>query len=460
VTATTVDRSRVLEAYRRHYNAPLARHFELAGCSVETAASGSTVVDEMGREYLDAGTAHGVFGLGHCHPAVKEAILAQLAKIAGPTGNLPHEAGIALARRLAQLLPGDLSRVLLAGSGSEAIEIALRVALLARPERTRLVAARQGYHGKTLGALGVMGLSHLRTPFEPLWPDVRHVPYGDIEAIAAAIGMGAAAVLLEPVLGGGTIQVPPPGYLAAVRDLCDRTGTILVVDEVQTGLGRTGRMFGIEHAGIVPDAIVLSKTLTGGYVPIAATVVREEIAREADDRAGEKVNYRSESAGWPLVAAAAEATLDYVVANSLAARAELLGAYLRDCLTTIAEVFPDLIADTPGIGLMRGLTVQNRVIEHALWLQLRRRNVIIGLSLNAGAPAPVLRLYPPLTVTRSELDRILESLYDALETLQRMRPRAIYTLAAPALALQFWIPARVLAAAANQAASTPQEAAA
>lgn len=450
-----IDRGQVLESYRRHYNAPLARHFELAGCSVEIAASGSIVIDELGREYLDAGTAHGVFGLGHCHPVIREAILAQLERIAGPTGRFTHAPGAALADRLARLLPGDLNRVFFSGSGSEAVEAALRVALLARPGRTRLVAAHHGYHGKTLGALGLMGLRHLRAPFEPLWPDVCHVPYGDLGAIEAVIGDGVAAVLLEPVLGGGTLQVPPAGYLEGVRALCDRAGALLLIDEVQTGLGRTGKMFGIEHAGVVPDAIVLSKTLTGGYVPIAATVVREEIAREAEVRTEEGVTYHSESGGWPLVTAAADATVEYIVSNSLAARAGFLGAYVSDCLATLAETYPGLIAGTPGIGLMRGLMVRNRVIEHALWLQLRRRGVIVGLSLNAGAEAPVLRIYPPLTVSRNELDRMFEALYDALATLQRMRPRAIYSLAVPALAFQFWLPTRVLARAANQAASIP-----
>jgi putrescine aminotransferase len=450
-----LDRGEVLDAYRHYYNAPLARHFELAGCSVETTASGATVTDEMGRQYLDAGTAHGIFGLGHCHPAVKEAVVSQLEGIAGPTGRAQHRAGSGLKRKLSELLPGDLNHVVLAGSGSEAVEIALRVALLARPGRTRLIAAHQGYHGKTLGALGAMGLPHLRVPFEPLWPDVHHVPYGDVEALAAAIGGGALAVLLEPVLGGGTIQVPPPDYLAEVRALCDQTGTILIVDEVQTGLGRTGMMFGIEHSGIVPDAIILSKTLTGGFVPVATTVVRESIACEIGGDADEPALFRSDSAGWPLVAAAASATVDYVVANSLARRAQALGAYLGDCLTTIAESFPNLIVDTPGIGLMRGLTVRNRVIEHGLWLQLRRRNVIIGLSLNAAASAPVLRIYPPLTIKREELDRVIEALYDALDTLQHMRLRAVYSLAAPALAFQHRLPTRVLAAVANQASSTP-----
>jgi putrescine aminotransferase len=456
-TAPGVDRDELLELYRRHYNAPLARHFELGGCSVETSAAGSFVVDELGREYLDVATAHGIFGVGHCNPAVQERALAQLGAIAGPTGVAAHEPGVSLTARLARLLPGDLDRALFAGSGSEAIEIALRTALLARPGRTRLVAARDAYHGKTLGALGVMGMTHLREPFEPLWPDARLVAYGDLDAMAAAIADGAAAVLLEPVLAGGTIQVPPEGYLEGVRALCDRTGTLLIADEVQTGLGRTGRMFGVEHAGVVPDMVVLSKILTGGCVPIAATVVSEAVAREADRQAA-GADYGSESACWPLVAAAADATVAYVESNDLPARAGRLGAYLGDCLDGLAEMFPRFVVDAPGIGLMRGVRVRSRVVENALWLQLRRRNVVVGLSLNSAAATPVLRVYPPLTVSREELDRLMEALYDSLLSLERLRPRAIYALAAPALALQFWLPARMLTAAANRADTAPKEA--
>ncbi len=457
MTAASVDRGELLQLYRRHYNAPLARHFELGGCSVETAGAGSVVVDELGREYLDVATAHGIFGLGHCHPGIQGQVLAQLDRIAGPTGGVAHGPGASLVARLANLLPGDLERVTFAGSGSEAIEIALRTALLARPGRTRLIAARHAYHGKTLGALGVMGMTHLRRPFEPLWPDVRLVEYGDAEAMAGAIGDGAAAVLLEPVLAGGTIQVPPAGYLEAVGAICERTGTLLIADEVQTGLGRTGRMFGIERAGVVPDMVVLSKILTGGYVPIGATVVSETVAREADDRAA-GADYGSESACWPLVAAAADAAVSYVEQHGLADRAQRLGAYLGDCLDTLAEMFPRFVVDTPGIGLMRGVRVRSRVIENALWLQLRRRNVVVGLSLNSTATTPVLRVYPPLTVAREEIDQLMEALYDSLLSLERLRPRAIYALAGPALALQFWLPARMLTAAANRADTAPSEA--
>jgi putrescine aminotransferase len=458
MTDDVLDRKAVLESYRRYYNAPLAQHFELAGCSIETSAEGSRVFDELGREFLDMGTAHGIFGLGHCNPAIRAAIEAQAELLSGPTGRVPHAPGTRLTRRLAELLPGDLDRVTLAGSGSEGVEIALRTALLARPGRTRIVAARDGYHGKTLGVLGVIGLPHLRTPFEPLLPDVEWVRYGDADALARAVDSSTAAVVLEPVLAGGTIAVPPPSYLSAARAACDQTGALLIADEVQTGLGRTGRMFGVEHSGVVPDAIVLSKTLTGGHLPVAAVVVRNEIAAAADRNGPVDVGYGSDSAGWPLVAAAADAAVEYVVEHDLSTRAHRLGLYLAECLSGLAESFPGVVVGTPGIGLMRGLALRNRVIEHGLWLQLRRRGVIVGMSLNSRAATPVLRIYPPLTVSRGELDLLVEALYEALQRWETRLPQAAYGLVAPALSHRLRLPRAILATAANQASAISRRA--
>lgn len=454
-----LERRHLLTLYRKHHNPALARHFALAQCSVETSARGTVVVDETGREFLDIGTAHGIFGVGHCHPYVQAAVLRQLAGLATAPAGVPTLPSARLAARLTELLPGDLEPVLFAGSGSEGIELALRTALLARPGRTRFIAADQGYHGKTLGALGIMGPRHLREPFEPLWPDVVQVPYGDEDAMRAAMGEEVAAVVLEPILGGGTVQVPPPEYLRAVRALCDRYGALLVVDEVQTGLGRTGRLFGIDHAGVVPDAIVLSKTLTGGHVPIAVTVLRRAVLEAVERHVPSLAEWGAGQVSHPLAAAAAVAAVEVVVDERLDARAARLGGYFRECLATLAYAFPESIVDTPGIGLMTGIRVRNRLVEHALWLQLQRRGVILGLSLNSGATTPVLRAYPPLTVERGQLDRTVEALYDALETLRR-GPRALYALGKPALRLQFHLPIRTLQVGANRLASIPDEKAA
>jgi putrescine aminotransferase len=340
-------------------------------------------------------------------------------------------------RRLAELLPGDLDRVMLAGSGSEAIETALRVARLAHPERRRLVAAVDSYHGKTLGALAVMGQPHLRVPFGHEWPATTFVTHGDVAAATAAVGAGVLALVIEPVLGGGTISAAPAGYLAALRELCDATGTLLIVDEVQTGFGRTGTLFAIQREGIVPDMIILSKALTGGHTPIAATVLRQSLLDDCPQLRDADV-VPSEAAASPLVCAAALAALEVIVDQDLASRAAELGARLHAGLERIGAAHPDFVLEPRGQGLMAGLQLRNQMVENALWLQLLKRGVLTALSLST-ARCPVLRIYPPLTVAAAEIDQMLESLDGALTEMRRLKP-AVYDLGNMSLRWQHWMP--------------------
>jgi putrescine aminotransferase len=435
-------RERLLGAYRSHYNPSLARMFDAYGAPVELAGSGAVIQDEEGGEYLDFSGGHGVFGVGHGNGAVREAVLEQLRTLATAPPLLHTAPAAGLMGRLAELLPGDLDRVALAGSGSEAMEVALRTARLARPDRRRLVAACDSYHGKTLGALAVMGQDHLREPFGRSWPQTSFVPHGDAEAAAAAIGTGALAMVVEPVLGGGTLSVPPDGYLAALRAHCDATGTLLIVDEVQTGFGRTGTMFAVERDGIVPDMIVLSKAISGGHTPIAVTAIREALVAGSASlvTAAERP---SESAGSPLVCAAANAALDFIVEHDLPGRAAELGPVLLDGLERLARSHPALVHDARGRGLMVGLRLRNRVVENALWLQLLKRGVLGALSLSV-ARTPVLRLYPPLTVERDELERVLDVLDESLAELRRRLRPSVYDLGDQSLRFQHRLPPSLL----------------
>jgi putrescine aminotransferase len=436
-------RERLLRAYRAHYNPSLARLFAASGTPVEAAARGTTVVDAEGREYLDFAAGHGVFGVGYANEHVRAAVLDQLERLATAPPLLRHEAAATFMSRLAALLPGDLDRVALAGSGSEAVEVALRTARLARPQRRRLVAATDSYHGKTLGALGVMGQPHLRTPFGPSWPDTAFVPHGDARALEAAVGAGALAVILEPVLGGGSLSVPPDGYLTAAREICDRTGTLLIADEVQTGFGRTGTMFAIEREGIVPDIVTVSKAITGGHAPIAATVMRRSLVDDAPDAMTGAAARGSDSAGSPLACAAANAALDFIEEHDLPARAAALGEPLMAGLSAIAADHAPLVLEARGRGLMAGLRLRNRMVENALWLKLLKRGVIGGLSLS-NAATPVMRVYPPLTVERGEIDHALGALDESLRELRRGIRRHLYDLGDRSLRFQYRMPASVL----------------
>lgn len=439
-----MTRDRLLTAYKRCYNPSLARQFRASDSPIEEFASGPTVFDDEGRAYLDFACAHGVFGVGHGNADVRAALLAQLETLATVPALLYNAPAAELMARLADLLPGDLARVALAGSGSEAVEIALRTARLARPGRRRLVAMVDSYHGKTLGALAVMGQPHLRLPFGGCWPDTVFVEHGDAHALARAIGSGALAVFVEPVLGGGTLSVPPVGYMAAVRDLCDATGTLMIADEVQTGFGRTGTMFAVEHDGVVPDMIVLSKAITGGHTPIAATVLREAlVAGSPHLAAAAALDRGSDSSGSPLVCAAANAAVDFIVEHDLPSRAGALGDVMLFGLERIAECHPEFVLDARGRGLMAGLRLRNRMVENALWLQLLRRGVLSAHSLSAAA-TPVLRFYPPMTVAREDIDRVLEMLDDSLVELGRRLWPIAYDIGDWSLRFQHRMPASVL----------------
>jgi len=430
-----VTRTHLLRAYAQHYNPSLARLFGAACTPVEDSASGATVFTTTGEAYLDFACGHGVFAVGHRNAAVQHAVLRQIGTLATAPPLLGNEPRAKLLSRLARLLPPGLDRIELAGSGTEAVEIALRTARLARPGRRALVAAIDSYHGKTLGALAVMGQPHLRAPFGALWPPVAFVPHGDAEAAARAIKPGTLAVVLEPILGGGSLSVPPDGYLARVRERCDEVGALLIVDEVQTGFGRTGTMFAFERDGIVPDMVILSKAMTGGHVPIAAVAVRRELETDPLERP-------SDSAGSPLVCAAAAAAIDYIVEHELTARAERMGHLLLTGLEEIAAAHPELVHDARGRGLMTGLRLRNQLVENALWLQLLKRRVVVALSLS-NASKPVLRFYPPLVVEPAQIDRFLETLDASLRELGRFPPR-VYDVAGRSLRLQHWMPASVL----------------
>jgi putrescine aminotransferase len=439
-----MSRRELLDRYERHHNPTLARLLDIARCPVEQAADGVTVVGEDGRRYLDFSAGYGVFGLGHRYPTVQAAAQRQLATLPGVPAGIAHPAADALIRALRDLLPGDLRHILLAGSGSEAMDIALRVALRARPERTRLVAAWHSYHGKTLGALGVMGQRPLRAPFEPLWPDTAFVPFGDADAVARAVGTGAVAVVLEPVLGGGYLAVAPDGYLAAVARICRRTGTLLIVDEVQTGFGRTGTMFAVQREGVVPDLMLLSKGMTGGHVPMAAVAVSEGVVTSLGPaRWAQAREPASDICGSAFACAAATAAIAATVRLDLPRRAALHGERLLDGLRAVSARHPAWVLGVRGRGLMAGVELRSGIAEYAVWLRMLARGVLAGYSTNAYARRPVLRFFPPLIVEPADIDRALAALDDSLVELSR-RPLILYDIANLALPLQYRIPRPVL----------------
>jgi acetylornithine/succinyldiaminopimelate/putrescine aminotransferase/predicted amino acid dehydrogenase len=341
--------------FRRHVNPPLADFYAAQRMDhVFTRAQGCLLTTADGVDYLDFVAGYGCLNLGHNHPVVVDRLRGFLDS-AAPTFvqyvSMPaHTAE--LAERLCAVAPGAMARAFFSNSGAEAVEAALKLARAATG-RTRLVYVDNSYHGKTLGALSVTGAARHRQPFLPLVPDCVGVPYGDLDALTTALD-GAAAFIVEPVLGEGGVILPPPGYLPAAQRLCRRAGAVFVVDEIQTGLGRTGAMFACEHERVEPDVLCLAKSLSGGLVPVAATLASAEVWDAAYGSASRSILHTSTFGGGNLAAAAGLATLDVLAAEDLPARAHKLGEQLRGSLRAACAPY-SFVSEVRGVGLMNAI---------------------------------------------------------------------------------------------------------
>jgi len=377
-----------------------ARAVEFA-CSPRRAPTfvrglGATLWDEGGNEYVDCGASFGVGNLGHCHPAVVEAITAQARQLihVGPT--FGTDAKAAFTGRLLSVAPRNLRRVFLSNSGSEAVEAALKFARAATG-RPKVVAAMRGFHGRTMGALSATWRRDFREPFEPLVPGFVHVPYNDIDALRKAVDGDTAAVILEAVQGEGGVHVASPEYLPAAREICDAAGALLILDEVQTGMGRTGRLFAVERWGVEPDLLTLAKSLAGG-VPIGATLATEAVERAF------KGSHNSTFGGNPLACAAGSAAIDVVVRGKLWERAETLGSR---ALEELRGLEAPAVREVRGLGLMIGIELRGKA---APVLEALQEDGVIAI----GGGSSVIRLLPPLVITDAQWARAIESLGRAL----------------------------------------------
>lgn len=362
---------------------------------------GVRVWDVDGHAYLDFVAGIAVSSLGHAHPAIVEAVSTQVARL-GHTSNLAvHEPGVRLAERLVELL-GVPARVFFANSGAEANECALKLARKhgrAHGDRVEVVAAHGSFHGRTLGALSITGTAAKREPFTPLPGPVTFVEFGDAEALRAAVTDRTAAVFVEPALGEGGVVPAPPGYLAAARAICDATGALLVVDEVQSGIGRTGHWFASLAEGVRPDVITLAKGLGGG-LPIGACI--------GLGAAGELFvpgDHGSTFGGNPIACAAALAVLTTIADEHLLDNVKRVGAHLAEQLSALDS---PLVAGTRGSGLWQALVLDG---AHASTVEAAAR--AHGLLVNAVKP-DAIRLAPPLILTEAEVDEAMPLLREAL----------------------------------------------
>ncbi len=396
----------ILTQYERFINPGLARALRFMGLTeVEYSGHGAVVVTEAGEEYIDCAGGYGVFIAGYLHPRIVARARDQISKIALSSRVLLNRPMVELAQELARLTPGDLQYSFFCNSGTEAVEAALKFSRI-QTGRSRIISTSGAFHGKTFGALSVSGRDTYRQPFTPLVPEVVHVPYGDSDALAAVIDDKTAAVIVEPIQGEGGIMVPPDSYLPNIRELCDKTGALWIADEVQTGLGRTGRLFAVEYSGVVPDYLCLAKALGGGIMPIGAVIGRPDAWTFFDSQ---PLIHTSTFGGNPLACAVAHETLHVITEENLPQRAAKLGAWFLAALSELQARYPRVLTAVRGRGLMIGLEVPQPGVGGAIMAELFQRHILAVYTLNNER---VIRLIPPLVITQDQLQQVLTALDD------------------------------------------------
>jgi putrescine aminotransferase len=409
MNAAAYDADTAIELFQQHVNPSLAALMKFAGFGdVELEAQGCYIVSGSGRRYLDCLGGYGVFSLGHRHPKVVAAVKDQLDRLPLSTKTFFNAPMAQLAARLAEMAPGDLQYTFFSNSGAESVEAALKLAR-ASTGRTQFVAAQGGYHGKTMGALSATGRESFRKPFEPLIPGFTHVAFNDFESLRAAVNQNTAAVILETVQGEGGIYPAETEYLHTARSLCDASGALLIIDEVQTGLGRTGAWFGCSHHDLKPDILTLAKALGGGVMPIGATMFTPTIAKRVF---GENpLLHTSTFGGSPAACAAALAALEVLQEENLITASQLRGEQFLQGLREIAERHPHELKEARGQGLMIGVEFHEKEMAELTINGMVTRGVVAAYTLNNPR---VIRIEPPLIITEEEVEHALTVFEEAV----------------------------------------------
>jgi acetylornithine/N-succinyldiaminopimelate aminotransferase len=362
------------------------------------SGSGSRVRDVDGKEYVDLMAGWGVTCIGHSHPTLVRAISEQAGRLMQTTNIFYTLPQLDLIDRLAATTPGPITRSFLTSSGTEAVEGALKLAHRATGRRV-FVHTKGAFHGRTLGALQVIGTAKHREPYAALIPEQVQVPFDDLAAAQKAIDESVAAFIVEPVQGEGGVNVPSEAYLRGLRERCDATGALLIFDEVQTGMGRTGKLFAAEHARVDPDIMTLGKGLGGGF-PVAAFLTTEAVAKTVS-----LGDHGTTYGGNPLACAAANAVFDVLEEEKLVARAAELGARLQQKLAAFAEAKPELASGARGLGLLQALVLRDAERAATLPARALERGVVVNVTA-----ANVVRFFPALNVPEDDLWPAVETI--------------------------------------------------
>ncbi len=375
---------------------------------------GAVFRDTRGHEYIDCLGGFGVYLLGHRHPKVVSAVRSQLGRYALHSQELIDPLRGYLSKLVAMITPGDLRHSYLVNGGAEANEMALKLARLATGKKC-FVSTLNGFHGKSLGALSASGKALFREPYLPLVPGFYHVPFGDAQAVEAMIqsiiktGDTVAGVIVEPVQGEGGVNIPPADYLPNLRRICDQYECVMIVDEVQTGMGRTGTLFGVNHWDVVPDIMTLGKAFGGGVVPIAAMVARPSLWSKMEDNPF--ILGSSTFGGNPLVCAGAIAGINMTLEDDIPGQARDKGEYILAHLRNLQAKYPTVLKAVRGLGLLIGMEFVSNAKGYSVAKRLFSRRVLVGGTLNN---ATVIRIEPPAIISYEQIDTVLTALESSL----------------------------------------------
>lgn len=426
------NRQDIREYYSRYVNPSLVKVMSLLDFDIKfVRAENFTVWDAEGNEYLDFLGGYGALNLGHNPPAVLEALTSVSCRPNLLQASL-NPLAAALGHNLAQVTPGELGRSFFCNSGAEAVEAALKLARAYQRDRRKIISCRGSFHGKTFGALSVSGRDKYKAPFAPLLGDCEAVDFGDLSALEEKLtAQDAAAFIVEPIQGEGGVIVPPQGYLAGARELCSRYGALLIIDEIQTGFGRTGWMFACEQENVAPDILCVAKSLGGGVMPLGACITQPWIWDAVYGGIEKYALHTSTFGGNTLAMAAGIAALQEITGRDLANQAAQKGAYLMNKIKALPDKH-HLLKEVRGQGLLIGLEfnqpdlglldklsfgkISQAADEYFATLVsgelLHKYRIITAYTLNN---PQVIRLEPPLTVSREALDKVVDALGQILQ---------------------------------------------
>ena len=412
-----------VESYEKYYNRGFISYRKAvtqAGqfAALEWSGQGAILRDLLGREYIDCLGGYGIFSAGVNHPKIVKAVTDQLTRMALNSQELLEPWRAALAKVLAQVTPGDLQNSFFINNGTDAIEGAIKLARL-YTKRSTFISTLGGFHGKSMGSLSLMGKASFREPFQPGLQDVRFIPYGDADALEAelrrseAVGVRIAGVVLEPVQGEAGGVVPPDDFLPRARDLCTAYGALLIADEIQTGMGRTGKMWGVDHWNVVPDIMCLGKSIGGGVMPLSAFIANPTVWEVMIPN---PIIHSTTFGGNPLACAAGLAAIQVTLEEDLPGQAAAKGEFLLRELACLQAKYPQVLTESHGKGLLIGMEFPVQEIGWQVAAGLFKRGVLVAGTYSK---AQVIRIEPALGIPMELLKEMLNRLEDTFKEVGR-----------------------------------------